>query len=223
MLQVLRTDDNSLVANQNLVGGADVRTLRAGEPLAHEGDAATDVFEVTEGIIRVYKIFSDGSRQIFSFAFPGTILGLGNRETYGFGYDALVFSRVRVVPRARFLSALWEYPELGAKALDAALDEVSDAHYLSAILCRKAAIAKVAAFLCSLTYRLRSLRKPGTLILPMTRSDIADYLGLSIETVSRCITRLRDKGIISLPNSGVVVINDVEGLEHIGDCHAEYH
>ena len=105
--------------------------------------------------------------------------------------------------------------------LDVAFRELSAARDLSMVLCRKSAIEKVASFLCSLAERRRSLGPTGMMSLPMTRSDIADYLGLSIETVSRNITKLRVKRIISLPRAGLVLIHDMDRLKRIGDCETD--
>ena len=221
MLHSLPADQASAIAGRKTAEETSIRTLRAHEPLIFEGDDAEAVYEVLEGVVRVYKLYVDGRRQIISFAFPGDIVGLGQERTYSFGCDALAVSRVRVVPKGNLLRMVRERPEYGAKVLDVAFRELSAARDLSMVLCRKSAIEKVASFLCSLAERRRSLGPTGMMSLPMTRSDIADYLGLSIETVSRNITKLRVKRIISLPRAGLVLIHDMDRLKRIGDCETD--
>ena len=206
MLHSLPADQASAITGRKTAEETSIRTLRAHEPLIFEGDDADAVYEVLEGVVRVYKLY---------------VVGLGQERTYSFGCDALAVSRVRVVPKGNLLRMVRERPEYGAKVLDVAFRELSAARDLSMVLCRKSAIEKVASFLCSLAERRRSLGPTGMMSLPMTRSDIADYLGLSIETVSRNITKLRVKGIISLPRAGLVLIHDMDRLKRIGDCETD--
>ncbi|WP_196258989.1 helix-turn-helix domain-containing protein [Pelagibacterium limicola] len=199
-----------------------IRTVRPHEPLLFEGDDADHLYEVIEGVIRVYKLFQDGRRQIISFAFPGDVIGLGQGDTYSYDCDAVVFSRVRVIPKGDLMRMVRERADLGEKMLEMAAREISAAQNLSIVLCRKSAIEKVANFLCALADRRRSTAA-DVVGVPMTRLDIADYLGLTIETVSRNISKLRSMGIISLPRSGVVAINDMQRLRRIGDCDVGLH
>ncbi|MCD7060758.1 helix-turn-helix domain-containing protein [Pelagibacterium xiamenense] len=197
-----------------------IRTLRAQDPLIFEGDDADHLYEVVEGVVRVYKVFYDGRRQIISFAFPGDIIGLGQTDTYSFDCDALTFARVRAIPKADLLRTVRERPELGAQMLEMASREITAAQSLSITLCRKSAIERVASFLCGLAERRRHTAAGQTLSVPMTRADIADYLGLTIETVSRNITKLKSLQVISLPEPGAIVIHDMKQLKRIGDCEA---
>ncbi|WP_127142803.1 helix-turn-helix domain-containing protein [Pelagibacterium montanilacus] len=202
---------------------AAVKTLRAHDPLTFEGDKADRLFEVLEGVIRVYKVFQDGRRQIMSFAFPGDIIGFAHEDTYSFDCDALVFSRVRAISKASLLRTVRERPELGEKMLAAASRQITAAQNLSIVLCRKSALERVASFLCTLAGRHQFLACSGTVSLPMTRADIADYLGLTIETVSRNITKLRGLGVISLPKTGYVQIENIQRLQSLADCEVDLH
>ncbi|WP_404404602.1 helix-turn-helix domain-containing protein [Pelagibacterium halotolerans] len=198
-----------------------LRTLRAHDPLIFEGDDADHLYEVIEGVIRVYKVFYDGRRQIMAFAFPGDIIGLGQADIYSFDCDALTFARVRTISKADLLRTVRERPELGAQMLEMASREITAAQSLSITLCRKSAIERVASFLCSLAERRRDIGTSQTLSVPMTRADIADYLGLTIETVSRNITKLKSLDVISLPTPGTVLIHDMKRLKRIGDCEVD--
>lgn len=199
---------------------AGIRSLRAQDPLFFEGDDAGSLYEVIEGVLRVCKVFSDGRRQIISFAFPGDLIGFGQTDVFSFDCDALTYARVRAIPKSSLLRTALERSELGEKLLAIAANEVNSVQNLSILLCRKSAIERVASFLVYLSKRLGEEAK---IVMPMTRADIADYLGLTIETVSRNITKLRGMGVISLPGSGSISIRDMRQLCQIAECDGAMH
>jgi len=193
-----------------------VRFLRPQERLIFEGDDADHLYEVLDGVLRIYKMFLDGRRQVTAFAFAGDVIGFSQGESFDFDCDALTAARVRAIPRSGLLRAVRERPEFGEKLLAVAASEATSARNLSITLGRKSAIERVASFLCSLADRQDGAK--GTIALAMTRADIADYLGLTIETVSRNITKLRALGLITLQGASAVRVDNMPRLRRIAEC-----
>ena len=172
------------------------------EPIVLQGDPASAVFNVIEGTVRVYKLLPDGRRQIIGFLLPGDFMGLGLSARYAFSADA-----VSPVTACRFecgaFKALTEAkPHLLRALLDAAMHELALAQDHMVLLGRRTAEERVATFLIGLRDRMQRLGG-GELRIPlvMTRTDIADYLGLTIETVSRTISKLaRERAIVVIPD-----------------------
>lgn len=191
-----------------------VRSLDAHEPLFFEDDEVANIYEVVEGMLRATKVHIDGRRQIPAFAFPGDLVGFGHGERYRFDCDALMPAKVRPIPRHALLSAAKARPALAEKLLAAAADQISNMHDHSMILCRKSALERVASFLCT----VRDRTGAGDLVrLPMSRSDIGDHLGVTIETVSRNISRLKQHGIIGLSGPTSVRILDMRRLRNAAE------
>jgi len=194
------------------------RCLSPREPLFRDGDETRFMFEVLEGVLCNYKIFSDGRRQVISFAFPGDLVGFGQGAEHRFDCEALSHTRVQVIPSASFLAAARERPEIGERLLEIAASQVAGMQEHSMLLGRKTAAEKIATFLVELADRTgQSEDAPVRLQLAMTRADIADYLGLTVETVSRNITKLKMMRIISLPSLGVVSILDLARLRDLAE------
>ncbi|KRA43221.1 hypothetical protein ASD80_08195 [Devosia sp. Root635] len=203
--------------------GTGVRLLSAYDSLFREGDETTGFYEILSGAVRAYKIFPDGRRQIVAFAFAGDIVGFGHGETYRFDCDALTSTRVRMIPKASLLRAMRERPELGEKLLEVAGGEVANMQDLSILLCRKTAIERIASFLLTMAGKSAGPMVGRQLPLPMCRADIADYLGLTIETVSRNMTRLKAMRVIDLPNRGSFVVRDMDRLRLLAQCEGNMH
>lgn len=200
-----------------------VRVLSAYDALFREGDETTGFYEILSGTLRSYKIFPDGRRQIVAFAFAGDIVGFGHGEHYRFDCDALTTTRVRAIQKSSLLRAIRERPELAEKLLEVAGDEVANLQDLSILLCRKTAIERIASFLLSMAERTPAKAIGEQLALPMCRIDIADYLGLTIETVSRNMTRLRTMRVIDLPNRGNFIVRDIDRLRLLAQCEGGMH
>lgn len=200
------------------------RVLDAREPLFREGDEARFFFEVLEGVLCNYKIFADGRRQVISFAYRGDIVGFGQGVAHRFDCDALSRARVQVIPKSSLLLAAKERPELSERLLDVAASQVASMQEHSMLLGRKTAAEKIATFLVDLAERAGAVDEgPVRLLLPMTRADMADYLGLTVETVSRNITKLKVLKIIGLPSAGVLTIIDFERLQDLAESEELLH
>ena len=189
-----------------------VRTFAPFSPIFHEGDSTAEFFEIVQGVARSYKIFPDGRRQIIAFAFPGDIVGFGHGSTYRFDCDVIEKTHVKVIPRSSLLLAMRNRPELSEKLLDMAAEAVAGMQDHSILLCRKSAIERIASFLLRMASRQSAPVVGKRLSLPMCRVDIADFLGLTIETVSRSLTKMRTMRVIDLPYRGGFVIRDLVKL-----------
>ncbi len=174
---------------------------------------ADSVFNINEGVVRLYKLLPDGRRQIVGFALPGDFLGMGPGERYSFSADAVAPVVACRFSRSAFQRYVENKPHFLRRMNEFANRDLNLAHDQMLLLGRRSADEKVASFLIGWRDRLERHGLPSkTLPLPMSRQDIADFLGLTIETVSRTFTRLeRDKVIIIVP--GGVRLLDFKRVE----------
>jgi len=191
-----------------------VTDLAAGAGIAEEGEAADHVFNVTGGAVRLYKLLPDGRRAITGFLFPGDFLGLTARETYTCSAEALTPVRLCRFPRRKLEALFSEMPKLERRLLAMASSELAAAQDQMVLLGRKTASEKIASFLLQLSRRQEARHMPADPVaLPMGRADIADYLGLTTETVSRTFTQFKTTGLISLQPQGRVALRNRPALE----------
>ena len=189
----------------------------------YEGDEANYLYNVTEGAIKIYKLMADGRRQITGFLFGGDFLGLAISDSYTYSAEAVTEVGLCRFTRKGLEGLLEKYPKLERRLLRTASNELAAAQDQMLLLGRKAAQERVATFLLQLADRA-SRREDGdgsVVHLPMSRSDIGDYLGLTIETVSRSITRLKKLGAIELPGAHHVRIADRGQLMQIASIDNE--
>ena len=190
----------------------------AGQTVVVEGDPRTHGFRVLTGAIRQYKALPDGRRQVLDFLVAGECFALFGADDYAYSVEAIVPSALARYPRANLDAGFRSNPELALKLLQAASTDLEQAQVHMLLLGRKSAEEKVATFLVSFAQRLGA--GPGGRVafrLPMTRQDMADYLGLTIETVSRTLTRLRQEGLITFDSPQDVVLKrplELEGLAY---------
>ena len=186
---------------RDLAAIADDVQFAARAEIVSEGETAQTIYNITEGTVRTYRLLPDGRRQIFGFLLAGDFLGLSLPETYGFSADAITPVRACRFTRARFETFLEAKPRLLRRLHEAAGHELTLAQDHMVLLGRRTAEEKVAGFLAGLRDRLQRIGGGTVMIpLPMTREDIADHLGLTIETVSRIFTKLvRQRALIIVP------------------------
>jgi CRP/FNR family transcriptional regulator len=192
--------------------GKELRLPR-GRTLFFDQDEARHFFEIVSGTVRCCRLIQDGRRQILRFAGAGELLGLSGVDSYGYSAEAVTAIVVRRHSLAGLDSAMARDSVLRQRVLGALRDELAATRAQMMLLGRMSATEKLAAFLLA-----RAGRSPdvGSCIeLPMTRSDIADYLGLTIETVSRKLNELRTLGVIRLEASTRVRITDFDRIEAI--------
>ena len=183
------------------------RRIAPGQTLFHEDDAAEEVFTLTQGMLKLYKLLSDGRRQIVGFLVPGDFFGLSFGRYYGFTAEAVTPTIVCRLRRAQFVELLGECPALEREVLSRATGELAAAQDQMLLLGRKNARERLASFLMALAHR-RAPAAGTAMELPMSRADIADYLGLTIETVSRTFTQFRKERLVDLPATHLVVIRN---------------
>lgn len=189
-------DDHDL---QRLAAAADVTHIPAGRSFIEEGEPADSFFNITAGTVKLFKLLADGRRQITGFADTGHFLGLAARERYGFSAEAIDDVTACRFSRSRLRQLLHDRPQLETRLLQTASDELVAAQEQMLLLGRKTARERLASFLLARTDAGPACAAPRDEVpLPMTRADIADYLGLTIETVSRTLTRLRGEGLIEI-------------------------
>jgi CRP/FNR family transcriptional regulator len=183
--------------------------------LFDQGALAGSVYNVTDGVVRLYKSLPDGRRQIVGFALSGDFLGLALLDRYGVAAEAVTDVRVCRFARSAFLAYVDDKPHLLRRLHEFASHELSLAQDHMLLLGRRTAEEKIVAFLLNLQTRYGRIgRSSVTVPLPISRQDIADYLGLTIETVSRTLTRLaREKAIVIVPDGARLL--DVSRLEQV--------
>jgi CRP-like cAMP-binding protein len=186
-----------------------IRKLKASQPIFYEGDAAKMLYQVMEGVVRTYKLTVDGRRQVVSFSYPGDIVGISNDGFHHNHCDAIsdvVLQSLHLKDDVQFANKLLQYTV-------AEITHMQE-HFL--LLGRKSAVEKVATFLNVLQMRIGKAYEGKTcFVLPMKRMDIADFLGLTTETVSRCFTKLRQDGVISLPHPHQICICNLTALKSL--------
>ena len=180
------------------------------------GDPARHVYNLTEGTVSVSRSLTDGRRQILGFLLPGDFLGLEPGESHRCDAEALTEAKVCRFERTTFDAFLQDNPEVALRLLRIASSDLAQAARHELLLGRKTAVERIATFLIDLRDRsgARHLRT-HPLALPMTRSEIADYTGLTIETVSRILGRLRSGKVIELIGASAVRVLDDAELERL--------
>jgi len=194
-------------------------TVHRGQTLMWEGDDSSLVANVIEGVLKLSTSTADGREQIVGVVYPSDFIGRPFGSTTHHSVTALSDARVCLFTRSAFDEFAREHPELEHKLLQRTLTELDRARHWMLLLGRKSASERVATFLLEMSQRLAeaSCSGPADMVsrfdLPLTRQQMADLLGLTIETVSRQLTRLRQAGIIDLPDRRAVVILDQAAME----------
>jgi CRP/FNR family nitrogen fixation transcriptional regulator len=205
----LPVDLRSLGSPIDMIGAA--MPFRRNEEIYGEGEPAEYVYKVVSGTVRTSKILADGRRQIGAFYLSGDMFGLENGEEHAFSAEAIADSKVLVIRRSALLALaqgdndvarqLWT---LTARELQRVQEHV--------MLLIKTAQERVVGFLLEMAERACA---GNEVELPMSRQDIADYLGLTIETVSRTLTQLATTAAIELPSSRRVVLRNRAALSRL--------
>lgn len=187
---------------------------RRGAEIFGEGEDAEYVYQITSGAVRSYKLLPDGRRQINSFSLPGDMFGFENGSTHRFTAEALVETEVRITSRHNVLDAMMNRQVGAANLIGFVTRNLQHAENHMLLLGRKTSLEKVAAFLLEMDQRLAH---PDMMILPMSRRDIGDYLGLTLETVSRALSILRDESLLRFEGSTQrrVELLDRDGLARL--------
>lgn len=190
-----------------------------GQTLMWEGDDSLQVANVIDGVLKQSTSTVDGREQIVGVVYPSDFIGRPFGKKTPHSVTALSDAQVCMFSRATFDSFAREHPELEHKLLERTLSELDRARNWMLLLGRKSASERLATFLLEMSDRLSnagcspSFAQVSRFELPLTRQQIADLLGLTIETVSRQFTKLREAGVIDLPDRRSVVILDRAAME----------
>lgn len=191
-------------------------TMSRGQDFFTEGAAAAEVFRLISGSARLVKLMNDGRRQICEFITPGEFLGLACQDEHRFSAEALEDCTALRFPRAVIEARMAADADFAGDIRRRAAKGLNNAYDRMVFLCHRSATARVAWFL--LTARLQAVTDtPETFRLPMTRSDIGDYLGMALETASRAFTQLKRAGAILEPDLHLITIANRDCLKDIAD------
>lgn len=176
-----------------------------------ENEPAEYLYKVISGTVRTYKVLNDGRRQIGAFYLPGDIFGLEVGEEHTFSAEAIVDCKVLVIKRSTLVSLAARDNEVARQLWKMTAGELQRAQDHIMLLI-KTAQERVAGFLLEMAKRSATVTE---IDLPMSRQDIADYLGLTIETVSRTLTQLENSATIAVPTSRRIVLRNRAALNRL--------
>lgn len=195
------------------------RSLKAHEHVFLEGESQTYVYQVLEGVIGVYKLLPDGRRQIVAFHYPGDMIGLDHHQHFADHAEALCDARIRCIPADTVDSLISNEPGFGQALMRLLAIELAETREQLLSLGRKSAMEKLATFLLRISRRNESFGLNSELLhVPMTRAEMADYLGLTVETVSRNITKLKVARVIQLNSRSKIKVLDPDALQKIANA-----
>jgi CRP/FNR family nitrogen fixation transcriptional regulator len=186
-------------------------TFKRNAEIYGEHEDADYLYKVISGCVRTSTVMADGRRQIGAFYMPGDVFGLENTPTHAFSAEAMADTKVLVVKRSAVVALARRDSDVAGQLWSITSRELQRAqeHFMALI---KTAEERVAGFLLGIAKRLSDSNQ---FELPMSRQDIADYLGLTIETVSRTMTQLEHAAAIELPTSRRVVFRNRAALERM--------
>jgi len=190
-----------------------LRRVEAREFLFVEGDPISHLYRIETGVVALYKVLADGRRQVMGFGYPGDLVGLGAEDEHAMNAQAIKPTRVRCLAVASLRQSAERDPMLAFKLYQALAHELAATRDLMMTTGQRSALERVSAFLIAFAKRNeRNGQDPSQFDLPMTRADIGDFLGLTIETVSRTFTKLKLLGLIELPQYSHVRLIDRKRL-----------
>ena len=195
-----------------LAGLSTVIHVDSGFTFMEEGYTASHFFNVTVGTAKLYKLLPDGRRQITDFARPGDFLGLAAGRSYGFSAEALEPVRLCRFSRQKLTEMFNDFPAMERRLLATASHELLAAQEQLLLLGRKSGARARCVIPPHRGNAAARLSAGIPMSLPMTRGDIGDYLGLTIETVSRTMTALWRSGVIDVPSASDIQVRDFDAL-----------
>jgi len=201
-----------------LDGLAETVALEPDQALFRQDDPVTHIFNVTSGSLRLSRLLPDGRRQIAGFLFAGDFIGLSDEARHAFAAEALEPSTLCRFRQGDYRALMREVRDLETALLQRAGRELSAARDQALRLGRKSALERLASFLIDLP-GIDPLRPatPDVIRLPMTRGEIADYLGLTIETVSRSLTKLKQLGLVRQLSLNLLKVERHDALRDLAE------
>jgi len=201
------------------------RTLAPNAVIAESGQQVLHVYNVTDGMLRRVRMLPDGRRLVSGFSLPGDFIGLSETSIYRYNIEAVTASQVCEFAIDDIRTLCQRFPKFEHKLLKRACMELDASQDTMLMLARLSPLERLAGFLLQFEQKLDRCTPGATQLapaisLPMSRHDIADYLGLTVETVSRNFTRLRKMGLIDLPDPQWVELHDPDGLQQLAHAAA---
>lgn len=201
--------------------------VKAGETFQNAEDEATSVANIVSGVVKLTKIMGDGRQQIVGLQFPPDFLGRTYRARSPYFAEAATDVELCVFPRGSFEKLMHEHSDLETRLFRETLDELDAAREWMLVLGRKTAAEKVASFLALIARRSGMIGcgfesgsgapEEVTLQSPLTRAEMADFLGLTIETVSRQIGKLKAAGVLRVGANRSITVLNIDLLEEIAE------
>ena len=182
------------------------------EEIYGEDEPAEYVYQIIRGAVRTYKLLSDGRRQIGTFHLPGDVFGLESGNNHRLAAEAIIDTTVRLVKRISLEQAAGVDVRVARKLWSMTAGELRHAEDHMLLLGRKSAMERVANFLLEMD---RRLAVAGMMALPMFRRDIGDYLGLTLETVSRALSQLHGEGVLGFSGARQIVLRNRQRLRNM--------
>ncbi|WP_064697678.1 Crp/Fnr family transcriptional regulator [Rhizobium aegyptiacum] len=170
--------------------------VSAGKAICWEGDKAKHLFQVEEGVVRLHRIIGEGRRVITAFHFAGDLIGASLQNDFIFTAEAVTECKIRRISRKSFHEEVARSEALVPAYISLLCQEAAAAHEQMVLLSKKNAEERLCSFVVKLASRRNPRPRQGLVRVPMNRQDIADHLGLTIETVSRTITKLASRNIV---------------------------
>lgn len=197
------------------------KIVPAHHPIFRDGDIADNYYNITSGIVKLVKTLADGHQHIVGLLYPSDFMGQSLNRHHTYAAESATDVNLCAYPRAPFEQFLKTHPELERQIFHATIRELDLCRDWTLLLGRKCSYERVAGFLL-----MMARRAPGKgarqrhdnyvhFELPFTRAEMADYLGLTLETVSRQFSQLKKKQVITLPSSRDIVIPDLELLSAV--------
>ena len=200
------------------------RLVKAGEVILQAEEETSFFANIVSGVVKLSKVLSDGRQQIVGLQFPPDFLGRAYRNSSPFYAEAATDVELCVFPKRRFERLMAAQPGLENRLFQNTLDELDAARDWMMLLGRKTAAEKVASFLAIIARRnapAACAHAPASdellIALPLTRAEIADYLGLTIETVSRQLGKLRAEGVVDVGANRMIAVRDPGALEDLAE------
>jgi len=191
------------------------------ETIFRQGESADCVYKVVSGVVRLCRHMSGGRRHIAQFSFPGDFVGIMDFETHSFTAEALTDVVLIRYPQRQLAALGDERPSVRRRFLTLLSQRLCDMENHLTVLGRQTAKERVVSFLLSLAERI-GIDEDDLVDAPMSRQDMADYLGLTNETVSRVVTELKRTGLIETPNHRQFILKDTEALQALADGDEEF-
>lgn len=202
----------------DLVQQGETIKVGAHETLFSEGDPVQYLYCVAEGTLVLSRYSVSGERQIMTFLFPGDFIGITFEKSASLGAETLSKCTLLRVDHTVLEEQAAHDPDVWRALSEVTWRFLRGSMELTFTIGRKSAVSRIASFLLYLSLRQGGISAPALVVhLPMGRQDIGDFLGLTIETVSRCFTKLKESGCVALPSTDEVEILDVQALRTAAD------